>query len=269
MSSPPLFSKVALHLDTIVSAVRCVARRRRLDEDERRELLSRAALRLLEREERAIDSFSGACQLHTYLVQIVDRLWIDSQIERRGKWRPRVRSRLLGTTVVLLDRLIRREGREPREALELVQAQGARRRSSGDLEVLANELAAARRPVEISLDLVEPVDLRLPDDSLSERQRALLAARLGRALTEELRALPPLERRAIELRYLEGRSAREASKTLGVQESAVYPLAYAGMRKLRRALTARGYDGASVRTIADPDRPAVLGTMLDGGRPRR
>jgi|CXWL01.1.fsa_nt_gi RNA polymerase sigma factor (sigma-70 family) len=258
MPSLPRFSKVALHLDTLISAVRCVARRRRLDDDQHRELLSRAGLKLLEREERAFDLFSGACQLRTYLVQIVDRLWIDSRIERTGKWRPMVRSKLLGTTVVRLDRLIRREGREPREAVEIARRGSARNRPLEELEAAATELAGARRPVEVPLGPIEVAEPRAADDRLFERQRTAQAARLSQMLKEALRDLPALERRALELRYLEGRSARTAATVLSVAESEVYPLAYAALRKLRRALLARGVDAAAVRTIIDPDRPALL-----------
>lgn len=258
MPDPPLFSKVALHLETLVSAVSCVARRRRLDPDERGELLSRAALKLLERNEHVLESFSGGCQLRTYLVQIVDRLWIDGRIERCGKWRPTVRSKLLGTTVVQLDRLIRREGREPREAIELSRQDSKRERTLEELENAAMELARARRPVEIPLGALEPTEPRAADDRLFEQQRAAQAARLGQVLKEELRALPALERQALELRYLEGHSARAAAAVLGVAEADIYPLAYAALRKLRRALAARGVDAAAVRLVTDPDRPAVL-----------
>jgi RNA polymerase sigma factor (sigma-70 family) len=258
MPDPPLFSKVALHLETLVSAVSCVARRRRLDPDERGELLSRAALKLLERNEHVLESFSGGCKLRTYLVQIVDRLWIDGRIERVGKWRPTVRSKLLGTTIVQLDRLIRRDGREPREAVELARQRSCRNRSVAELEAAATELAGARRPVEVPLESLELAEPRATDDRLVEQQRAAQAVRLSWILREELRALPNLERQALELRYLEGYSARAAATVLSVAEAEVYPLAYAALRKLRRALAARGVDAAAVRLVTDPDRPAVL-----------
>lgn len=54
------------------------------------------------------------------------------------------------------------------------------------------------------------------------------------------------------------RTSNSAAAVLSVAEAEVYLLAYAALRKLRRALAARGVDATAVRLVTDPDRPAVL-----------
>jgi RNA polymerase sigma factor (sigma-70 family) len=225
------------HLSEILAAVRTVARRRGLTADQQGDLLSYAVCRLLER--RAVSAVPLS-NPRAYLETMVDRFWVDLTNELWGRWRPTAAAQRLGETAVALDRLIRRDGVDPREAVHQAYGGGRRRRTLETLDRLARRLAPRPRPVPI-----EEVDRELVTGGEAEVLAAEQRRRLRQALTalrQELRGLEGTARRVLEGRYLEGRSARDLAGELGLEERAVYSLAYRSLEALRERLAERGVE---------------------------
>jgi RNA polymerase sigma factor (sigma-70 family) len=233
-SCPPLDEP---RLRELLAAVRTVARRRGLASDQQSDLLSYAVCRLLERGAMPAAPSSNP---RAYLETMVDRFWVDLTNELWGRWRPTAEAQRLGETAVALDRLIRRDGVEAREAVHEAYRAGRRRRTLETLDRLAQRLAPRPKPVP-----VEEVDRERVANGEAEVLASEQRRRLRQALTalrQELRGLEGPARRVLEGRYLEGRSARDLAHELGLEERAVYSLAYRSLEALRTRLAERGVE---------------------------
>ena len=85
----------------------------------------------------------------------------------------------------------------------------------------------------------------LPDVVLAE---ADTAAHLD--LFRELRALPPVDRAVVVLRYLEDASVRETAAALGLSEQAVRTRSSRALARVRAAMTTTPVDGDAALAVA-------------------
>jgi DNA-directed RNA polymerase specialized sigma24 family protein len=58
--------------------------------------------RLIENDYEVLGRFEGRSSLKTYLASVVNRLYLDFQVQRFGKWRPSAEARRLGTVALRL-----------------------------------------------------------------------------------------------------------------------------------------------------------------------
>jgi len=90
-----------------------------------------------------------------------------------------------------------------------------------------------RKKRELSLDENDGLEIASDDSSLDEAlDQDILAAELRRALSR----LPDDMREIVELRFIEGRSAREVGTRLGISEGNVRVIQYRALKKLRNYL---------------------------------
>jgi RNA polymerase sigma factor (sigma-70 family) len=105
-------------LPLVLAAVRQTARRYLLSREDEDELRSYVFMKLLEDGCRRLKKFRGESSLHTYLVVIVKRLFLDLRIQQRGKWRPSAAARRGGDLVERVEELVSRDGYSPAQAYE-------------------------------------------------------------------------------------------------------------------------------------------------------
>ena len=100
----------ALFLDSlpvIDAAVSQVCRRHRLTPADAEDFAAEVRLHFIAREYEPLRRFKGHSSLRTYLVVVVNNLFLDYQNKLWGKWRPSAEARRLGRIGVLVERLIR------------------------------------------------------------------------------------------------------------------------------------------------------------------
>src|SRR5262245_61007781 len=96
-------------LPEVDRAIAFVVRRHRLAADTAEDFASVVHLRLLEHDCAVLRKFEGRSRLQTFLVVVVQRLFLDYRIALWGKWRPSAEARGLGPLGIKLDRLRSRE----------------------------------------------------------------------------------------------------------------------------------------------------------------
>ncbi len=136
--------------------VRFVARRHRLTPDDANELGSLVRYKLVEDNYHVLRSFQHRSSIRTYLTTVVSRVWLDWQIARRGKWRPSVAAKRLGTTAVHLEQLLFRDRLSFSEACETLRQNAGVDVSETQLDRLRGSLRSRPRPVMCSIEDVDP-----------------------------------------------------------------------------------------------------------------
>ncbi|HEX4951924.1 MAG TPA: sigma-70 family RNA polymerase sigma factor [Thermoanaerobaculia bacterium] len=245
------------HTAEIVRAVQRVARDRALTRDLEEELLSFTFEQLLSKKAGVFEQFKGEASLETYLFRVVERLWVDLSNERWGRWRPLKRCRQLGTTAIELDRLIRREREEPRQAVARVLHSRPKKRTEETLSLLAVDLSEAARPARVSLNLSRLASADSSEKAAEDADRLRLARRLLDAMRAAIEGLPAPERQVLHRVCCEKASVAVVAKSMGLENAEVYRLKYAAFAHLKADLENQGFDADMVRQITDPDRPAV------------
>ena len=76
------------HADLIQAVLAYVARGHRLTPDAADEFSSWAHLKLLGDDRAILRKFKGQSSLRTYLVTVIQRLYLDWRVHEWGKWRP-------------------------------------------------------------------------------------------------------------------------------------------------------------------------------------
>ncbi len=251
MTDEPSHRRLLLeHLDTVEQVVAFIARRHRLSPEEAEELGGDVRVKLLENDCEILRAFEHRSSLRTFLTTVVERLFLDDRIARWGKWRPSAKARRLGTTAVLLERMLSRDGIGLEEAIETLRTNHLVPESESDLRALASMLPM-RAPRRVVGDIV-PEDL--PGQTALDVERlALMEDRAGSfdractALAAALAALPHQDRLLVQLHYESGMKIAEIARFLRVDQKPLYRRLERLLADLRRDLAARGVDADDVR----------------------
>jgi RNA polymerase sigma factor (sigma-70 family) len=218
------------HLVLIDKTIAAVARRHRLSRTDREDFASTVHVRLLDKDCRALRKFNGHSSLRTFLTVVIERIYLDSQIARRGKWRASATARRLGPIAMQLETLVMRDGLPVAQAIETVQRtlqlNGAIAQSEHELWALASRL-----PIRHRRRMVENVDLDhlraispSPDEGLFRRDAARRLAALARALGR----LDAQDRMLIERRFIGQQRIADIARTLARRTRAGGPATQSG-----------------------------------------
>ena len=201
--------------------VRFVARRHRLTPDDANELGSLVRYKLVDDNYHVLRSFQYRSSMRTYLTTVVSRVWLDWQVERRGKWRPSVGARRLGDTAVRLERLLFRDRLSFSEACETLRQNAGVDVSDTQLDCLRGSLRSRPRPVMFSLEDVDPSQCVATDGDPASGLSPMTPA-LRRALLQAMERLPVTERRLLTLRFVKGWTVSRIARHLGLDQKATY-----------------------------------------------
>jgi RNA polymerase sigma factor (sigma-70 family) len=247
------------HLEFIRRVVRHVAGRRMLSPEDRDDFEAEVHLKLIGDDYAVLRRFEGRSSITTYLVTVIQRVFLDFQIRRWGKWRPSAAARELGLLAVELERLMHHEGRGFEEACSILTS------ASGGVPVDRARLAdlyarLPRRPARRSdgpegLEEAPAPDGRA-DASLMERENRESARRAQALLGEALALLTPEERLLVRLTILEGLTIAAVAVMLGGDQRPLYRSRERCLGTMRRHLEAHGIDAATVADLLA--RPAAL-----------
>jgi RNA polymerase sigma factor (sigma-70 family) len=241
------------HLPLIERVIAWVSSRRGLRGTDAEDFASGVKTRLIEHDYDVLAKFAGRSSLRTYLTAVINRMYLDFQIQRFGKWRPSAEARRLGPLAVRLERLVHRDGLLHDEAIECLLSDSRVSATRDELLQLAARLPRrpSRRPSAVPPEVSEPPDT--VDDALERAERQALADRVFCAIRRALAELPAEERLFLRLHYEGGLNVAEVSRALGREQKPLYIEKGGLLRRLRSRLEAEG--------IGPSDVQELLGTL--------
>jgi len=221
-------------------------------------------LKLIDDEYAVLRRFKGRSSLATYLVTVIQRVCLDFQIKRWGKWRPSAAARDLGPVAVELERLVLHEGRKFDDACAILASAPATVPVDRErLAALLNKLPDRPSRRVDGPEALEnaPAPDGQADAVLLDREQREAARRARVVLAEALDLLAPQDRLLVRLAFSEGLTIAAIALTLGLKQRPLYRALKRCLGTLRRHLESSGLDE---RTVADllarPGVPVELQT---------
>jgi RNA polymerase sigma factor (sigma-70 family) len=200
----------------VQSVVRAVVRRQRVTWSDAEELASCVALRLVDNRYALLRKFEGRSSFRTYLTTIVDRMYRDTWIARRGRWRPSAQAKRLGATALRLERLTVRDGIPFDQACEMLRTNFRATETARELEGMRATFPRRVRKRVTSIEnlLVEPAQPRT-EDAEEARPR-------HDAVADAVRVLPEGDRHILELRFNRGWAINRIAAEMNLTPRAMY-----------------------------------------------
>ena len=210
---------------------------------------STVKLRLIENDYEILGRFEGRSSLKTYLTAVVNRLYLDYQTHRFGKWRPSAEARRLGPVALRLEALLYRDGLTFEEARGVLQTDFQVAESREALHELSLKV-----PRRISRRTGSSTDQELPateggHSSVERAERQILAERTFLVLRKALGRLPARDRIVLRMHVEGGLSVADVARALGEEQKALYRRRDAAFKQLRVDLAAEGIGGGDAREL--------------------
>jgi RNA polymerase sigma factor (sigma-70 family) len=237
MTREELFLSNLAHIERVVS---WVSARRGLRGADAEDFASIVKLRLVENEYEVLVKFEGRCSIRTYLTVVVNRMFLDFQDQRYGKWRSSAEARRLGPVAVRLERLVYRDGLTFDEAEGVLQTDERVATSREELHAIYVQLP--RRPGRHANGGVsyEPSTMSDGPAALERAERQELARRTFAVIREVLEHLPAADHVFLRAHFERGLTVAEAARELGEDQKALYRRRDAFLEAARSAVEAKG-----------------------------
>jgi RNA polymerase sigma factor (sigma-70 family) len=242
------------HLEVIDSAIKTVCRRYRLASPEADDFAASVRLRLFERPDPLL-KFEGRSRIETYLVVVVTRLFLDYCNAQWGKWRPSAEARRLGSTAMLVERLVVRDSYTFDQIVDTLRTNHGITMTP---ELLAfHAKITSRAPSRQFVSDVEAaaVDSGGPAASVNVviAEQEFLAKRVRAALDKVLQRITAEERTILRLRYCDGMTIVGIARALNKDEKPFFR----AMDRLHAAI------GAGL--LAEGIRPEDVHELIESG----
>lgn len=247
---PDLYSQ---HADVIEAALTYARRAHRLTADAGDEFASWARLELIDHDCAILRKFEGRSSLRTFLITVVQRLFLDWRNAEWGKWRPTADARRMGPIAIELERLIVRDQLPFGEAVEVLVSRGAAESRDACERAWARlpQRPARRVTDESALEHLPAVGLASDEVMASERQRQ--AAHAGAAMASALAALSPQDQLIIKLRFHDGFTVARIAQLINEDQKGLYRRFDRVLAVVRAAMTANGVSASEVaELLANP-----------------
>ena len=254
---PPQARRVELEgrflgsLPEIERMVRFVARRHRLSPAEADDFAGDVRLALIENDYEVLARFQGHSSLRTYLMTVIQRLFLDHRRKSWGKWRPSAEAQRRGPIALRLEMLLYRDGLSFDEAVETLRTNFTATETRAELSELAHALPARprRRPEnEEALATVPAGEWASPQVQV---EGAVTAARTQALIAEVMAALPPADRVVLRLRFEDGLSVADIARVLTLDQRQLYRRIEALLASFRRSLQDKGLGWPEVEDMIE------------------
>lgn len=230
----------ASELALIERVIHWVCARRSLRGADAEDFASTVKLRLIENDYEILARFEGRSSLKTYVTAVVNRLYLDYQNQRFGKWRPSAQARRLGPVALRLECVMYRDGLTFEEACGVIQTRFGASESRDALHALSLQLPVrvARRAADGHGH--EPSTASGGLAAVEQAERRILAEKTFVALRRALRRLPARDRVILRLHVETGLSLADVARALGEEQKALYRRRDALYKQLRLDLEKDG-----------------------------
>lgn len=259
MEPSALFSA---NLPLIEQVLDGVCRRARLQHADAEDFASVAKLALLEDDYAILRKWEGRSSLGGYLTAVFQRLLLSERVRAYGRWRESAEAQRMGRAGMLLERLIRRDGRSIDEAWPLIRGVDPNL-TRADVDAMAERLRARMprpRPVEIETieEFAEATDRA--DAAVDRDETQQLSQRISEIVRDVLADVPLEERMMLKFRFAGGMTAPAIARALQVPQRTVYRRIDMLLERIRRALRRGG--------VAERELAGIIGAddgILDFG----
>lgn len=225
-----------------------VCRNAHLPDADAEDFASTVRVALMEDDYAVLRAWQRRASLAAYLTIVVQRLLHDERARTRGRFEPSAEARRAGKAAVLLETLVRRDGRPLEQAIPLVQAVDPSLGRAEIASLLARLPERSRRPRPVPIDGIDLESDRASDAAeapLLERETARLSDETSLAVQRALAALPQEDRTIVRMHFGSGMSIAEISRMLRLPQRPLYRRVEAALAHLRRALVTAGIDAAT------------------------
>jgi RNA polymerase sigma factor (sigma-70 family) len=253
-------------LPVIQRVIGWVCARRALRGADAEDFASVAKTRLIENDYEVFAKYQGRSTIKTYLTSVIQRIYLDFQVQRFGKWRSSAEARRLGTMALRLEQLLYRDGLSFEEACGVLRSDPSVRETRDELDAL--RLRLPQRPSRrIEGRDIEPVRPEGAATKVERSERQALADRMFSAIRCSLARLPARDRVFLRLHFQSGLSVADASRALGADQKALYRKKEDVLKRLRVDLEAAGIRAAdALELLSTLDWEAALDQEPPGGR---
>lgn len=246
MATHNLYSE---HADTIESVLAYTRRAHRLSADDGDEFSSWARLRLIEDDGAILRKFQNLSTFKTFLVTVIQRLFLDWRIKEWGKWRPTAEARRLGPVAIELERLVLRDGIEFDQAVQVLLSKGTAQ-SAAECDDTWAQLKQRPRRQRTSSDAL--ADMPAPfDNPVEEDERRARALKVVTALRKAMAELPAGDQLIVKLRYEDRFTVARIAKLVDQEQKPLYRRFEQLWKQLKAALHASGISEEDVRGLFD------------------
>jgi RNA polymerase sigma factor (sigma-70 family) len=237
------------HADIVEAALAHTRRAHRLTSDAGEEFSSWARLRLIDNDCAILRKFEGRSSLRTFLITVVQRLFLDWRNAEWGKWRPTADARRGGAVAIELERLIVRDQLSFSEAASTLVARGV----AESVEACeAAWTALPQRPgrrVASEAALINVAAPGLASDDVMADERRARAALASVAMAAALAALSPQDQLIVRLRFHEGFTVARIAQLIHQDQKALYRRFERLFDEVRGAMMARGVSASDVAEL--------------------
>ncbi len=241
------------NLPIIDAAIGQVCRRHRLTAAEAEDFASDVRLHIIERNYEPLRKFQGRSTLRTYLVVVIQHLFLDYRNRVWGRWRPTVEAKRQGPIAVLVERLIVRDGRALDEVVETLRIHygvAMDERLQALCVRLAKRAPARQFVGELEAGGVESAG-PLPDANVLRREHDFLAKRVQTALERVKQALAPEDRLIVKMHFEDSVSVADIARALQLNQKQLYRRLEQLLAGLRRSLETEGISREEVAALFD------------------
>lgn len=248
MGAEQLFRDNLSLVDEVIDGV---CRRRRVFAADAEDFASMVKVALIDDDYAVLRKYEGRSSLGTYLTIVVERLLCDLRSHDRGRWHPSAEAARMGEAGLLLETLVRRDGRAFDEAVVLVQSIDPAL-SRQDVAAMLERLPG-RRPRRAAADLDEVCgDLPAADATdapLLAHEARQLTDRASRVVRETLALFDVEDRSLLRMRFASGMRVSDISRMTRLPQRPLYRRLEDLLARLRRALQAAGISGGDAEDV--------------------
>jgi RNA polymerase sigma factor (sigma-70 family) len=235
------------HLPLIERVIAFVIRRRHLRSPDAEDFRSVVMLRLIDSDYRVLAAYQGQAEMKTYLTTVIQRFYLDFQIQRWGKWRASSKAKGLGRLALLIEQLVYRDRLTFEEAYEVLKTDVQVPESRDELYALWQKLPRHSSRLDGPQRIVSPAGNGLSELEKAEQQA--LAARVEAAVCSALSRLPARDFLILRLHWEDGLSIADIARSLKGDQKAFYRTVEKIVEALRNDLEAQGISGEDVRQL--------------------
>jgi len=253
------------NLATIERVIAIVCRRGRLFGPDAEDFASEARLALIENDYAILAKYEGRSSLDTFLTVVISRLLADARTHAKGRWHASTEAQRIGPAAVLIETLIRRDGRSLDEAMPHISAAHPELTRHDVTAILDRLPQRVGRPRPVDIEVVGP-GIAASDSTDSrvmanEKQRS--ANQAGSTVRGILQTMPLEDRMLIRLRFGSDMSIADISRMMNLPQRPLYRRLDSLLGRLRGALTEAGIDGATAEGLVGRDHDIDFG-LLNG-----
>lgn len=217
--APDLYTQHAHVIDDVLSYTR---RRHRLSADAGDEFASWALLKLIDNDYAVLRKFEGRSKVRTFLIAVVQNLFLDWRNAEWGKWRPTTDAKNAGPIGVELERLIIRDRMSFGEAAELLVSRGTAESRAACEAIWALLPQRAPRDVINDSELVNMPAKNRADDDLNNHEREVQARAASVAMAHAMSSQPPQDQLIFRLRFHDGFTVARIAKLFDEDQKGLY-----------------------------------------------